>query len=226
MQRRRQRTAEASSGDAEDRVALIYEQYAGRVAAYALRRTSRSDAADAVAETFLVAWRRRDDVPDEPNTLPWLYGVTRRVLANQHRTQRRRSRLADRLASEFAMTEVELPPLEEIEEFRRVAAAINDLSDNDAELLRLTAWEALSPREIATAFGIPPGTARQRLSRARQRLRDHLAAEQIEAGAGGAARPASPAPVPAPDGDGVRPARKRPGTTNRGVLNGIRGVTP
>ncbi len=165
---------------AQDRVAAIYERYASHIAAYALRRSSGCDAADTVAETFLVVWRRRDVVPEEPQTLPWLYGVARRVLSNQRRSSRRQGRLWKRLASEFAALEVSVPPLEEIEELRRVAAALEHLSEDDAELLRLTAWEALTPSEIATVFDIAPGTARQRLSRARQRLRKQLAAADAD----------------------------------------------
>lgn len=168
-------------GDAKDRMAHVYEQYASHIAAYALRRTTSADAADVTAETFLVAWRRRDVVPDEPNTLPWLYGVARRVLANQHRSRRRRGRLRDRLEAEFCRHDVDQPPLEEVEEFRRVASALAKLSEDDAELLRLTTWEGLTPTEIATMMGIVPGTARQRVSRARQRLRKQLAADGFDA---------------------------------------------
>ncbi len=171
---------DSHEADAQNRVADIYEEYAPNVAAYALRRASGSDAADVVAETFLVAWRRRDVVPGEPDTLPWLYGVARRVLANQRRANRRSGQLKDRLASEFVRHDVGLPPLEDVEEFRRVARALRELSDDDAELLRLTAWEALSPSEIATSMDIAPGTARQRISRARQRLRKHLASDGFE----------------------------------------------
>lgn len=165
---------------ARDHVADIYEQYAPDVAAYALRRATGSDAADVVAETFLVAWRRRDVVPDGPDTLPWLYGVARRVLANQRRGNRRSSRLKDRLASQFVAHQAEPAPLEDEEEFERVVTALRRLSDDDAEILRLTAWEALTPSEIATAMGIAPGTARQRISRARQRLRKQLAKDGVE----------------------------------------------
>ena len=163
-----------SGSDAHDRVADIYETYAPQIAAYALRRSSGADAADTVAETFLVAWRRRDAVPEEPDTLPWLYGVARRVLANQRRSHRRRSRLSDRLAAEFVSYEIDPPRLENAEEFTRVTKALSRLSTDDAELLRLMAWEALTPTEIATTMGIAPGTARQRISRARQRLRKQL----------------------------------------------------
>jgi len=161
--------------DARDRVADMYERYAPHVSAYALRRASGTDAADVVAETFLVAWRRHDVVPGEPDTLPWLYGVARRVLPNQRRTHRRRGRLKERLATQFVEHDVEQAPLEDVEEFQRVARAMGSLSDDDAELLRLTAWEALTPTESACVMDIEPGTARQRLRRARQRLRRQLA---------------------------------------------------
>jgi RNA polymerase sigma-70 factor (ECF subfamily) len=209
---------DAGSCDAHERVADMYEQYAPQVAAYAMRRAGASDAADAVAETFLVAWRRRDSVPPEPNTLPWLYGVTRRVLANQRRTRHRRGRLRNKLATEFAEQDIGPPDLEDVEEFRRVASAMKRLSDEDAELLRLTAWEALTPSEIAAALDIAPGTARQRISRARQRLRKQLAKDQ-SGDAGAVIRQPSSGPRPVPSPRFGEPLRRE-----RSVLRG--GVTP
>ena len=75
---------------------MFTEHYAA-VRGYALRRTSADAAQDAVAETFLVAWRRLDDVP--PDALPWLFGVARRVLANQRRSAARSEALEERLGS-------------------------------------------------------------------------------------------------------------------------------
>lgn len=201
-----------SATDAHERVADIYERYAPQIAAYALRRSSGADAADTVAETFLVAWRRRDAVPEEPDTLPWLYGVARRVLANQRRSHRRRGRLSDRLAAEFVTHESDPPRLENAEEFSRVANALGRLSTDDAELLRLMAWEALTPAEIATTMGIAPGTARQRISRARQRLRKQLdndGADAHEADEVATARPDA--------GDGRSPFR--PSSPRRTLLS-------
>lgn len=160
--------------DGDAAVTRAYEQHAGAIAAYALRRANAADAADVVADTFLVAWRRHDEIPDEPNTLPWLYGVARRVLANQRRSRDRRTRLHDRLRTEFTEFDARSDRVEDTEDFRRVAIALSSLSDDDAELLRLTAWEGLSPTELAVTMRVEPGAVRQRLRRARQRLRQHL----------------------------------------------------
>lgn len=162
-----------------------------------MRRASSSDAADVVAETFLVAWRRHDTMPPEPDTLPWLYGVARRVLANQRRGQHRRGRLRDRLEAEFVCRDVDQPPLEKVEEFRRVARALHQLSDDDAELLRLVSWEGLTPAQVATALDIMPGTARQRISRARQRLRTQLGPDGTD--------PEPPPPIGCGDADHLLP---------------------
>jgi len=166
--------------DAVDGDALVtraYERHAGAIAAYALRRSAPADAADIVADTFLVAWRRHDEIPAEPDTLPWLYGVARRVLSNQRRSRDRRTRLHDRLRTDFIEFDSRTPRAEDTEHFRRVAAAMNALSDDDAELLRLTAWEGLSPSELATTMQLEPDAVRQRLRRARQRLRKRLATD-------------------------------------------------
>jgi len=178
-----------------ERVAHLYEAHAGRLAAYALRRTSAADAGDVVAETFLVAWRRHDEIPDEPESLPWLYGVARKVLANQHRSSDRRGRLHDRLATQFvdatAEASADASRVEDSERFGRVASALDRLSDDDAELLRLTAWEGLTPAEIAAVMDLQPNAVRQRLHRARKRLRGHLSVD-------GAGRAAWPAPTMRP----------------------------
>ncbi|MEV4259420.1 RNA polymerase sigma factor, partial [Spirillospora sp. NPDC049652] len=81
----------------------LYAENRAKVLGYALRRTGDpQDAADVVAETFLVAWRRLDDVPPGDEARLWLYGVARRVLAGQRRGERRRSALGARLRSELA----------------------------------------------------------------------------------------------------------------------------
>lgn len=171
--------------DREDRIAELYERYAPDIAAYARRRAAPDEAADVVSETFLVAWRRSDDVPAEPHVLPWLYGVARRVLANQRRSTQRRGRLWQRLSSQFAEHEPPAAAVEDRDGFDAIGRALSELSDDDAEILRLVAWEAMSPTQIAAILDIEPNAARQRLHRARTRLRRALEATGVEIEIGG-----------------------------------------
>src|SRR3954468_13578086 len=81
-----------------DRFRVMYDANYHRLLGYAVRRTeTEQDAADVVAETFTTAWRRLDDVPPGDEARQWLYGVARRALANQRRSERRRERLGERL---------------------------------------------------------------------------------------------------------------------------------
>lgn len=162
----------------------LYDAHAPALLAYALRRVAAaSDAADVVAETFLVAWRRLDDVPAGDEARLWLFGVARRVLANQRRGEQRRHRLADRLRQEL---DVRVAPGRSGGASDTVAAvqeALDRLDEQDRELLRLTAWERLTPTELATVFGVLPATMRTRLHRARLRLRTALeAVEEADEG--------------------------------------------
>src|ERR1700742_4925070 len=92
-----------SRGRAGASLNRLYAEHGRDVLAYALRRApTAEDAADAVAETFLVAWRAAADVPAGPEARLWLYGVARRALANQRRGEHRRARLAERLRGELA----------------------------------------------------------------------------------------------------------------------------
>jgi RNA polymerase sigma-70 factor, ECF subfamily len=158
--------------DAERRFSLIFRQHSRPLLAYALRRVEQpQDAADVVAETMLVAWRRLGDVPRGDATAPWLYGVARRVLLNHHRSHRRATALGERLRE--SLVEVQLD-----DDGADVREALARLGEEDREILRLTAWEGLEPTEIALALGIPAGTVRSRLSRARARLRENLVVKE------------------------------------------------
>ena len=145
---------------------------------YALRRgASHADAEELVADTLLVAWRRRGGLPAEPDVVPWLYGVARRVLANQRRGRLRRARL-DRVVSALARRPDD--PAEEAQladDARAVLAAMLRLDERDREVLRLAAWEGLSHREIAVVLGCSENAAALRLHRARLRLREALRKE-------------------------------------------------
>lgn len=162
---------------ADERQARFEEIYAAcyaPVLGYALRRTaSPDDAADVIAETFLTAWRRLDEMPSGPQARLWLYGVARRVLANHHRGERRRSALADRLRGELAAAY--LPP-DYSGELAQIAAAFGRLPERQRELLALNAWEGLDYGQIAVVLGCSRNAVRVRLHRARSRFATELAA--------------------------------------------------
>jgi RNA polymerase sigma-70 factor (ECF subfamily) len=154
----------------------LYDDHAAAILAYALRRCSEpGDAADVVAEVFLVAWRRRPDVPAEDAARLWLFGVAKGVLANQHRGDLRRVRLAERLRAELGAGPGAARPSPPDPAAERVTEAMGTLPDGDRELLQLAVWDELSPSEIAALEGIPAATVRSRLHRARTRLRVALA---------------------------------------------------
>ena len=157
---------------AEQRFADLYRENARGVLGYALRRsTDPDDAADVMAETFLIAWRRLAEVPPDGEARLWLYGTARHVLANQDRGARRRDRLTERLRGELCR---ELPIAQPREE-SAFLQALAGLREADRELLMLIGWEELTPTEAAEVLGISPFAARTRLHRARRRLRGRLA---------------------------------------------------
>jgi RNA polymerase sigma factor (sigma-70 family) len=151
----------------------LYSAHRRHVVAYCCRRAAREEAYEAADETFLIAWRRFDEIP-EGRERAWLYGVAWKVLANHHRGQRRRRQVGDRLAqtaAPFAGPEVELV---RSEEHRRVHDAYLRLDPADQEVLRLAAWEELGHDQIGVALGCGTDAARQRLHRARVRLARQL----------------------------------------------------
>ena len=153
-----------------DRMRVLFEATNAPLLRYALRRTrGGSDAEDAVAETFLIAWRRLSDVPPPDSELPWLYGVCRRVVANQRRGRERRVRLLERAASMFR------PPETGLDEPSGVGIdALRRLRPDDQEILTLVAWEGLSHAEIAQVMGLSQNAVAIRLHRARQRFLNAL----------------------------------------------------
>jgi RNA polymerase sigma-70 factor (ECF subfamily) len=143
----------------------LYRQHAGAVLAYARRRTTPAAADDVVADVFLIAWRRVDDVPAEP--LPSLLGVARRVLAYQRRGEYRGAALRDRIRGQqvsgvgAAVGDDGLPA---------AVRALWSLGASDQELLMLIAWDRLTRAQAAEALGVSVGTLAVRLHRARRRL--------------------------------------------------------
>jgi len=172
-----------SSGiEHEQRFRRVYASNFPALLAYATRRVDQpEDASDVVAETFLVAWRRSGDLPPDDEIRLWLYGVARRVLANLHRGGTRRERLGDRLRQRLGSV-LARDPAGEVPQRLMVREALARLDEPDRELIMLTIWEGLQPREAAEVLGISAGAARTRLSRARARLRASIGDDPDAAG--------------------------------------------
>jgi RNA polymerase sigma-70 factor (ECF subfamily) len=164
--------------DPDVRFDELYRSAGTAVLGYSLRRcSSRDDALDVTAETFLVAWRRREEMPEEPDEArAWLFGVARWCLANHARGDRRSQRLGRRLAETLDVGTLPDPARvhEGRADSRQVRQALDALPADDRELVTLTAWEGLSPAQAGAVLGLTPGGARTRLHRARLRLRASL----------------------------------------------------
>jgi RNA polymerase sigma factor (sigma-70 family) len=173
----RDMSSSMSPDEEQRRFRALFEAEARGVLGYALRRVeSREDAADVVAETFGVAWRRIGEIPPHPESRLWLYGVARRVLANQRRGALRRRRLADRMRHELRTLDADAGAgaVPRDERSDAVGEALAGLGEQDREVLLLANWEGLTPAEIGAVLGVPGATARTRLHRARGRLRAEL----------------------------------------------------
>jgi RNA polymerase sigma-70 factor, ECF subfamily len=153
---------ETNELERRSRFERLYEQLLPDVKAYVLRRVERELVPDIVADTFVVAWRRLDDIPSPP--LPWLLGVARKTVSNHLRSARRRSALVQRLESAGRVVDADASEIE------AVLTALVSLGERDREALMLVAWDGLSGAEAAAVLGCSTAAFRVRLHRARSRL--------------------------------------------------------
>jgi RNA polymerase sigma factor (sigma-70 family) len=168
------------------RFEALFASYSSDIVAYCgWRAGSGVDSQDAVAEVFLTAWRRLDDVPEGDAARVWLYATARRVMANHRRADRRRTALRERLATEPAVGD--MPPFSTAEE-AHVGQALRRLGPRDREVLLLAEWQGLTPAQIANIVGCLTVTAHGRLHRARRRFRAVF--EELESAADATSSPA------------------------------------
>lgn len=148
----------------------LYQAHHDEVLAYCTRRIGSTDADEAAAEVFTVAWRRLDEI-DWLTARGWLFGIARGVLANKWRSARRHTRLFGRMSG-LAPVEQDNPEEQVVRrvEDGDVLGALRRLKASDQEVLMLAAWEELTAPEIAQASGITVAAAEQRLHRAKKRL--------------------------------------------------------
>jgi RNA polymerase sigma-70 factor (ECF subfamily) len=170
--------AKVPSGVADDtqRFTALYREHHALVHAFAARRAGPDLAQEIVAETFLVAWRRFDDIPTP--AAPWLYRVALYEIANLRRREAKSFRLHHTLAqNHVGGTEHEPDGAGELA--RAVADAFETLSPRDQEILRLAAWDHLSAAEGAAVLGCSVSAYRMRLHRARSRLASKSGAREL-----------------------------------------------
>jgi RNA polymerase sigma-70 factor, ECF subfamily len=148
----------------EQRFDQLWRDLAPAVVRYARRHVLPDDVEDVVAETFVVAWRRLDEVPSYG--LPRLLAVARNISANTRRGRRRQDALSDRIGAERDRE----PAWPHTDGDDVVTAALHRLSDADRELLTLLAWDGLDHAEAAEALGCSRGAFKVRLHRARSRF--------------------------------------------------------
>lgn len=143
---------------------LLFRDHREALLRYAARRVGPDRAEDVVADAFVVAWRRLAEVPAE-HQRGWLFGVARRVVANEVRSAGRRKRLAWRVAGQPDLDAVDGPDVGEI-----VRALLARMPQSYREALQLVEWDGLAATEAAVALGCSPAAFRVRLHRARRRL--------------------------------------------------------
>ena len=172
-----------TESDVNSAFETLVRDHRQEVLTYCARRATRSDAWDAASEVFLVAWRRFDSVPPEPEARAWLFGVAYKVLANQRRSASRRRRLFERITSAQSMEAfLSDEPLIATPADDEVMKALSRLKAADREVLQLALWEELSRNEIAQALGISTEAVHKRFSRAKKRLGDELAEKSVMKG--------------------------------------------
>jgi RNA polymerase sigma-70 factor (ECF subfamily) len=162
-----------------DRFAVLFDRHAQHIHRYAGRRAGPQVADDLVAETFLAAFRRRARYDlSYRDARPWLYGIATNLISQHRRDEVRQIRIrqatvpemdhpghSDQVAADMTAAAMRGP----------LAAALAGLAAGDRDVLLLIAWEQLTYDETAQALGIPIGTVRSRLNRARGVLRAALA---------------------------------------------------
>jgi RNA polymerase sigma factor (sigma-70 family) len=175
-----------------DVFAELFGRHAGAVYNHAFRLTwSWSTAEDVVALTFLEAWRLRHKVePEGGSLLPWLLGIATNVARNTTRAARRYQTALTRLHADRVTPDFAQDVVDRVDDIRAVAAAraaLERLRPGERDVVALVVWAGLDQAAAARALGIPVGTVRSRLSRARAKLRatrDSTAARERQRGSG------------------------------------------
>ncbi|GAA5230188.1 RNA polymerase sigma factor [Arthrobacter cryoconiti] len=154
----------------------LYDKYARMIHRYAARRAGESAAEDVMAETFLVAFERRDSFDQTWNDArPWLFGIATNLLRKHHRAEAKILKVLAKSSGRDSYADSTDRIAEQLDAAAAtsvLAGALRGLSAADRECILLYAWAELSYEGIALATKVPVGTVRSRLNRARRVLKD------------------------------------------------------
>ncbi|WP_431904911.1 RNA polymerase sigma factor [Nonomuraea sp. bgisy101] len=155
--------------------AELFHRHYSTIHGYAERRLSRPLADDIAAEVFLIAFDRRGTYDlSRSDARPWLYGIASNLISRHHRTEIRQYRALARTGAKEAGEDHAERVVDSLDAFAtrgRLAAALAELPAGDRDVLLLVAWAELTSDEVGRALGVPAGTVRSRLHRARTKIR-------------------------------------------------------
>lgn len=159
-----------------DALAVLFRRHADAIYNYCFRRLGEWSAAEEmVSIVFLEAWRRRDAEVDPGKVLAWLYGIATNVVRNRRRSERRYAAALRRLPADRPSpdpAEDAVLRADDERRMKRLLAQVSRLPRREQDVLALCIWAELGYEDAATALGIPVGTVRSRLSRARAHLQE------------------------------------------------------
>jgi RNA polymerase sigma-70 factor (ECF subfamily) len=155
---------------------VLFDRHGSVLLRFLARRVDPAEAEGLLGEVFRIAFERRSTFDlERESARPWLYGIAANVVAKHHRSEGRRLRATMRLAARRYPSEDPaeraIPAVDAQARWARVADAVAELPEGERQALLLFAWEELTYDEIADALGVPVGTVRSRLNRARARVR-------------------------------------------------------
>lgn len=161
-----------------ERFRVLYNDLYDDLWRYVQRRSiNTEEARDTLSEVFLVAWRRLEDIPAGNEARLWLFGVARNLVKTSWRKRKRSGDLLVRIGSEMS-TRVTTDEELDNSGVLKIVKALQFLSENDQEILRLLAWENLSHKEISVVLGCSENAVAIRIRRARVRLMKVLQSEK------------------------------------------------
>lgn len=160
----------------------VFIRHAPRIHRHVARRVGQAIADDIISETFLIAFERRSRYDQTyANCAPWLFGIATNLISRHRVHEARTYKLLERTASREATEEdhhLAIVQLDAQLEVSRLAGSLGKLKQRDRDVLLLFAWEDLSYEQIAAALGIPVGTVRSRLNRARRIVRTNAISKE------------------------------------------------